>query len=63
MINTKLCTEHIRKFCFSKGQRELNVKITLKISEILLNAHQQLGKSHKYLKQIPTVLYPLMSCL
>ena len=58
MVNTKLLTEYIWKFLFSTGYRELNVKIALKISEFLLNAHQQLAKNHRNLKQIPRSLAP-----
>ena len=58
MINTKLCTEYIWKFLFGIGWRELNVKITLKISEFLLSAHQQPAKNHRDLKQIPHSLVP-----
>ena len=58
MINTKLCTEHSLKFPFSTGWRELNVKITLKISEFLLSAHRQPAKNHRDLKQIPHSLVP-----
>ena len=58
MINTILCTEHILKFLFSTGWRELNAKITLKINEFLLNAHRQPAKNHRDLKQIPHNLVP-----
>ena len=58
MINTKLCTEHISKFLFTTGWRELNVKITLKVSEFLLSAHRQPAKNHRDLKQIPHNLVP-----
>ena len=57
MINTKLCTEkHLKNFLV-QSWRELNVKITLKISEFL-SAHQQPAKNHRDSKQIPHSLVP-----